>query len=81
MVKLSIAGSCLGLSLALSLRRYMPGTFGEMSMIRLIMETCFVLTGYTSFTKWATYNSYNTLYDIRKELILNNDEDYLKFVI
>lgn len=81
MIKLSVAGSCLGLSLALSLRRYMPNTFGEMSILRLVMEASFVFTGYTYFTKWATYNAYNSLYDIRRELVLTNDNEYLKFII
>ena len=37
----------------------MPGTFGELSFMRCVMETAFVVGGYVFFSKYGTYNAYS----------------------
>jgi hypothetical protein len=54
LIKLSIAGTCLGISLSLSMRRYIPSLFSEMSVWRLLQETTFVMVGYGYFAKLGT---------------------------
>ncbi|KRX10027.1 hypothetical protein PPERSA_08430 [Pseudocohnilembus persalinus] len=80
-VKYSVAGTCLGISLSLSLRRYMPQTFGQMSALRVGLETVLVLGGYTQFSKFATYQVYTDLNPLRKGATLNNNQDYLRHLI
>ncbi|KAL4490430.1 hypothetical protein ABPG72_002640 [Tetrahymena utriculariae] len=81
MLKLSIAGVCLGFALSLSLRRYLPNQFGEISLKRMILDTTMVMGGYVYFSKTATYHVYQNLTPLRKELVDECDQDYLKHLM
>lgn len=60
-MKLSIAGGILGISLSLSLRRYLPNIFGDFGIFRFATEIVLVFGCYTQFTKMGTYNSNESL--------------------
>jgi hypothetical protein len=46
-MQLSVAGGILGISLSLSLRRYLPNLFGELSIFRFATEMILVFGCYT----------------------------------
>ncbi|KAL4483203.1 hypothetical protein ABPG74_019229 [Tetrahymena malaccensis] len=81
MLKLSVAGVCLGFALSLSLRRYFPNQFGEISLKRMILDTTMVMGGYVYFSKTATYQVYQNLTPLRKELVDDCNQDYLKHLL
>lgn len=81
MMKMSIAGTCLGLAVALSLRRYLPNSMGELSVKRMLIDTALVFGGYVYASKMATYSVYTNLIPLRKELVDVCDVSYLKHML
>jgi len=68
----------MGFGLALSLRRYMPDTFGDISLSRCILDLSLTLSGYALLANVGTEIALEKARYLRKELVLKNDQSYLQ---
>ena len=70
----SVAGFCLGLSISISLRRYIPNLFGTFSPRTMIFDVLFAGGGYVSLNKYGTNFIYDFSHEFRKILLEENND-------
>lgn len=75
-----IAGGCIGMSLSISLIRYMPETFGEISLMRCAIDMMMLTTGVVFSTYPAMTNYLEMVHPIQKQLVLNGSP-FLDFLL
>merc|ERR1740139_2190449 len=77
---LSYAGSGCGLALAMSLRRYLPGMYGSMSIHSRAFTDCMMLAvgGLTTYYGFAVNEFYSGSFELRRKILLTEDKDYLR---
>jgi hypothetical protein len=71
-----LKGPAIGFSLALSLRRYVPGAFGTLSLKRCFFESAFMFIGYGICSRIALKSCLDDLGDIRIDLIRKGFENF-----
>ena len=73
-----IIGACIGLSLSLSLRRYLPETLGEISVKRCILDAFLTLTGYSICSNLGMDLALQQTQEVRKNLVLSSIPEILE---
>jgi len=68
----------MGLGLAVSLRRYVPSKFENISLTRCLIDVFLTMTGYTFFSNFGYTMGLERAMPIRKNLILQNDIMFLR---
>jgi len=74
----SFAGACMGFAMALSLRRYIPSKFEDISIKRCILDLGLTTGGYALFSNLGNEIALEKIKRIRKNLVLSNNAGYLR---
>jgi len=72
-----IAGVCVGFSLALSLRRYMPTAFEDISFRRCVLDLSLTTAGYVVCSYVGMEVALDNTKNLRKSLIKQRNQEYL----
>ena len=63
----------MGLAMSLSLRRYLPGMFEEISLNRCLIDLFLTIGGYSILSYMGMELSLENLRNMRKELVLESN--------
>ena len=75
-----IAGGAFGLALTMSLRRYFPGTFSQISFSRVMIELTILSGALFGSTTSVIFGSAKLTHNIKKHLILSADPDVYSYI-
>ena len=62
----------MGLAMSLSLRRYMPGVFEDISLNRCLIDLFLSISGYSILSYMGMELSLENMRNMRKELVLES---------
>mmetsp|Transcript_12636 Transcript_12636/g.14545 ORF Transcript_12636/g.14545 Transcript_12636/m.14545 type:complete len:171 (+) Transcript_12636:31-543(+) len=75
--RFSIAGVCLGFSMAVSLRRYAPKTFGDISPTRMMTDVMLTMLGFMIVSDYGIDSALENMIPLRRNLLLEDHPAYL----